>query len=154
MKTINGIRLIENGDKIRCKGITVQVAEIIHQDDFGSEGMEAEFFDTNGNCRNWKQRFDGGFVLNNTPVPPEVIETVKSYFVLNLPEYEVVDVLRKSDHPEDYYLYMVIAKRNTDGTYAFWSSWNQIRKSLNYGSYCITKETAYELAKDRFNHVH
>ena len=64
----------------------------------------------------------------------EVREDIELYFKDHLPKYTVLEIRRKSNHPDDYYLWMVSAKKS-DGTYAVWSSWNQLTKSLNHGPY-------------------
>ena len=45
--------------------------------------------------------------LNLAPVPTEVVEHVKEYLIKRLPQYELIKVVRKSDHIDDDYLYMV-----------------------------------------------
>ena len=71
MITKNGKRILMVGDTIHVpdrelkRFINAKIAEITYQDDFGDDGLECEFRDTDGIYRNWKQRFDGGFVLNN-----------------------------------------------------------------------------------------
>lgn len=66
----------------------------------------------------------------------EVGEHVEFYFKENLPQYTVLEISRKSSHPDDNYLFMVSAKKD-DGTYAVWSSWNESTHSLNHGHYNI-----------------
>ena len=51
----------------------------------------------------------------------EVREHVELYFKENLPKYTVLEIRRKSSHPDDSYLFMVSAKKFS-GTYAVWSS--------------------------------
>lgn len=64
----------------------------------------------------------------------EVRKHIELYFKKNLPQYTVLEIRRKSSHPEDSYLFMVSAKKD-DGTYAVWSSWNDALQSLNHGHY-------------------
>lgn len=64
----------------------------------------------------------------------EVKKHVESYFKEHLPQYKVLEIRRKSYHPDDDYLYMVSAKKD-DGTFAVWASWNETMQSLNYGHY-------------------
>lgn len=91
---------------------------------------------------------------NLTPVPQGVKENVISYLAKNLPQYEMVNVLRKSNHPDDDYLYMVIAKHITNDTYATWTSWNQSTKSLNNGHYGLEDIImAYEVAVENYYRV-
>lgn len=67
----------------------------------------------------------------------EAKKQVELYFGEHLPKYEVLEVRRKSFHPDDSYLYMVSAKKE-DGTYAVWTSWNEETQSLNHGHYNIS----------------
>lgn len=64
----------------------------------------------------------------------EVKKHVESYFKEHLPQYKVLEIRRKSYHPDDDYLYMVSAKKD-DSTFAVWTSWNETMQSLNYGHY-------------------
>ena len=64
----------------------------------------------------------------------EVREHVELYFKENLPKYTVLEIRRKSSHPDDSYLFMVSAK-NDNGTYAVWTGWNELNQSLNHGHY-------------------
>ena len=49
--------------------------------------------------------------------------------------YDFVFVLRKSLHPDDWYLYVVVAKKKDEEEYAFWSCYNDYFQSLNHGHY-------------------
>lgn len=51
--------------------------------------------------------------------------------------YDFICAERKSKHPDDKDLYVVVAKRETITipTYAFWSCYNDSRKTLNHGHY-------------------
>ena len=66
----------------------------------------------------------------------EVAEHVANYFKKNLPDYTVLGIVRKSFHPDDDYLYMVVSKKN-DGSYSFFECWNECTLSLNHGYYGI-----------------
>ena len=79
----------------------------------------------------------------------EVMEDVKAYFNEPLPKYTVLNVRRKSYHPDDSYLYMVSAKKNDD-TYAVWTCWNEETKSLNYGHYNLASEEDCRKLMDEF----
>lgn len=67
----------------------------------------------------------------------EVREHVQLYFKKHLPQYTVLEVRKKSCHPDDWYLYMVSAKNN-EGKYALWTSWNENSQSLNHGHYNLS----------------
>lgn len=94
------------------------------------------------------------FVLRNQPnvskVGPEVKESIIQYFEKELPKYQVRNIYRKSNSPEDYYLYSVVAEKQ-DGTYACWTSFNSETCSLNHGHYDInSREEAVECLKEYF----
>ncbi len=55
--------VLEPGDTIVCKGIRAVIKEVVYQEYWDDYGFITEFFDTNGNYRNWKQGVDGGYVL-------------------------------------------------------------------------------------------
>jgi hypothetical protein len=85
---------------------------------------------------------------NNTPVPQNVKENVKKYLEENNLG-ELVDVMRASDHPEDNYLYHIIAKKRD--TYSMWTSWNETTQCLNFGHYGLeSEEQAREIHKEFF----
>lgn len=67
----------------------------------------------------------------------EVKKHVELYIGEHLPKYEVLEVRRKSFHPDDGHLYMASAKKE-DGTYAVWTNWNEETQSLNHGHYNIS----------------
>lgn len=62
----------------------------------------------------------------------KVTKHILDYFKEHLPQYTVLEVRRKSTHPDDYYLYMVSARKE-NGTYAVWTAWNEDTQSLNHG---------------------
>lgn len=64
----------------------------------------------------------------------DVRKHVELYFKKYLHEYTVLEIRRKSYHPDDDYLWMVSAEKE-DGTFAVWTSWNETSQSLNYGHY-------------------
>ncbi len=66
----------------------------------------------------------------------EAAEHVADYFRKNLPNFTVLGIVRKSLHPDDSYLYMIVSKKD-DGSYAFWDCWNESTQSLNHGHYGI-----------------
>ena len=65
----------------------------------------------------------------------EVVQHVEEYFKKHLQQYTVCEVRRQSYNAEDDYLYMVSGKKEDDGSYAVWMSWNNSIKSLNFGHY-------------------
>lgn len=79
----------------------------------------------------------------------EVWEQVNTYFKEHLPKFDVLNVRKKSYHPDDSYLYMVSAKKD-DGTYAVWTGWNEGTKSLNHGHYNLTSEEDCKKLMDEF----
>lgn len=60
MRIENGIKILEPGDKIRCKENICTIKEITFQEYHEGYGFIAEFRDMNGVYRNWKQEVDGG----------------------------------------------------------------------------------------------
>jgi len=73
----------------------------------------------------------------------EVREHVESYFKEYLSKYTVLEIRRKSFHPDDSHLWMVSAKKD-DGTFAVWTSWNEVLQSLNYGHYNLPSSDCCE----------
>lgn len=68
MVTTENTKKLETGDTIICKGIKATIASITFQEYWGDDktrewGFYAEFRDTNGVYRNWKQYIDGGEVI-------------------------------------------------------------------------------------------
>lgn len=72
-------------------------------------------------------------------VPDNVADSVKQYLDRSFADMKLCHIYRKSNHPDDQYLYMVIAEKN-DGTFSCWSSWNSITGFLNHGHYYLTSE--------------
>lgn len=70
----------------------------------------------------------------------EVYEQVKKYFEEHLPDYELLEVRKKSNHPDDH-LWMVSAFHSKDDTYAFFSCYNSETDSLNHGHYGLRFES-------------
>ena len=87
---------------------------------------------------------------NNTPVPQEVIDHVRKY--LEEMKYELLEVVRQSDHPDDDYLYMVKGKSMTNGWYAVWTCWNEKARSLNYGYYMLDGDEACDKVFKKYFH--
>lgn len=90
---------------------------------------------------------------NIDPVPQNVVSSISEWFEEHLPSYTPLEIYRQSNHPDDDYLYMVIAKK--DGNeFACWTSWNQITGSLNFGHYGYsTEEVCKFTLKSNFNDI-
>lgn len=54
-------------------------------------------------------------------IPKEVEGNIREYFKENLPRYQVIEIRKKSYHPDDDFLYMIASKKD-DGTYTVWTS--------------------------------
>ncbi len=86
-------------------------------------------------------------------VPEEVINNIKEYFLdenNHITQFEVVEVRRASNHPDDNYLYHVIGKNKNTNEYATWTSWNEKTKVLNHGHYNVSLDMAKEISDDYF----
>lgn len=83
-------------------------------------------------------------------ISKEVEVNIKVYFRENLPRYEVLEIRRKSYHPNDSHLFMVASKKD-DGTFAVWTGWNDKTKSLNYGHYDLKDlDTCHKVMDEYF----
>ena len=90
---------------------------------------------------------------NMTCIPDQVVKSLKEYFNEAFPGISICHVYRKSNHPDDYYLYTVTAK-SSDGTYCCWSSWNSLTESLNQGHYGLkTEQNCIDILQDLFNDI-
>lgn len=76
---------------------------------------------------------------------------------------KLVDIMPASEHPDDYYLYHVIAKKpNTnkvfhDGewNYSCWTCYNASTNSLNYGHYNLSSEKeARKICNEMFHRIY
>jgi hypothetical protein len=63
MRIENEIKVLEPGDKIRCRGVTTTIKTVAFQEYYKGDGFDTEFTDVNGIYRNWKQWADGGIVI-------------------------------------------------------------------------------------------
>lgn len=91
-------------------------------------------------------------IAERNKIDQSVVEHVSNYFTdknNSLTAYELVDVVHKSNHPEDDYLYMVVAKKGDE--YAVWTSWNDTMQSLNFGHYGLAKESVEDVLNEYFN---
>ena len=66
----------------------------------------------------------------------EVVEHIADYFKKHLPNYTVMGVGRKSYHPDEAHLYVVLSKKD-DGSYGFCDCWDDKNKTLSRGRYGI-----------------
>ena len=73
--------------------------------------------------------------INNKETERNVSNEINQYFAESEMNYEACEVYRKSNHPNDWNLYMVIAKQKDKDIFATWTSWNDKRKALNCGHY-------------------
>ena len=90
---------------------------------------------------------------NITPVPDDVAASIEDYFKGELKGYKLLSVYRKSNHPDDGYMYMVKALKN-GGEYACWTSWNQTTGSLNNGHYNLpSDDSCMDILKEQFNDI-
>jgi len=98
---------------------------------------------------------------NTSPVPLEVIIDIEHYLKENNLG-ELVDVMRASDHPNDHFLYHVIARKpnnnklfhNGEWNYSCWTCWNDQFKSLNYGHYNLkSEENARKICANHFHRI-
>lgn len=154
---------LEPGDIVICEGIKATIKEIPWQEPWSwRDSYYLEFRDTNGVYRSWKQEYDGGSAyresskvdkLNRYIIPEEVRNEIEMYFAEknSLEYYMVSEVQRASNHPEDNYLYMVIA-RKIDGTYSCWTSYNTTTHCLNYGHYGYSSIEECRKVLDEYYH--
>lgn len=91
-------------------------------------------------------------------VTEDVVKNVEEYFSKeNLLNYEIIDIVDYSEHPDDNCLFMVVAKTK-DGffadDYTVWTCWNNSTKSLNFGHYNISKiEGCKEVVRKYYKHL-
>ena len=69
-------------------------------------------------------------------IPQDVLQRIREE--VNRIGYDYVFVLRKSLHPDDKDLYIVIAQKKDEDEYAFWSCYNDTRQTLNHEHYGYT----------------
>lgn len=78
----------------------------------------------------------------------KTVEDIRSYFREHLPNYEVVEVRRKSYHPDDAHLFMVAARK--EETFFVWTGWNGSRQTLNHGHYNLPNLETCDKIMDEF----
>ena len=153
---------LEPGDTIIVNGVKATIAKIEFQDIYNGD-IHMEFYDTNGVYRSYKSAFDHGTIVRksektinnwkNMNVALEIKKHVIDYFKRELPQYIVLEVVHKSNHPDDDYLFMVAAIHDK-GTYAVWTNWNEYARSLNFGHYDISSiEDCRKLFDENFYNV-
>lgn len=76
------------------------------------------------------------FKLEYGNIPQDALKRIRAE--VNRIGYDSVFVLRKSLHPDDWYLYVVVAKKKDREEYAFWSAYNDCFYTLNHGHYGYT----------------
>ncbi|MDE6602437.1 MAG: hypothetical protein K2K90_09810 [Lachnospiraceae bacterium] len=79
----------------------------------------------------------------------KVREHIELYFKEHLPQYTVLEIRRKSCHPDDAHLFMVSAKKS-NGIYAVWTGWNELSQSLNHGHYDLKSAEKCEKLFEEF----
>lgn len=78
-------------------------------------------------------------------VTQKVKDNILKYFKENLNQYQVEDIVQYSEHPDDDYLFMVVAKKVDSQSWSWWSCWNNTSLSLTYGHYdYLSQEACYE----------
>lgn len=66
-----------------------------------------------------------------------VFYNIEEYFRENNMNYTTFEIFKKSNHPSDDYLFMVIAVNLETLNYAVWTMWNDDRQLLSHGHYDI-----------------
>ena len=79
-----------------------------------------------------------------TTISEEVRKTIEKEVKRISPHYEIKAIIRYK-HPEDHYLYRVVALMTSNDTYTYWNSFNTFTNSLNFGHYQISLEEAMQL---------
>lgn len=88
------------------------------------------------------------------PIGQDVFETLNSYLKSKMPEYRVLNIYRKSNHPEDNYLYSVVGYNVNNNTFCCWSSWNMSLATLNNGHYMLNSQSdAIAILQEQFNDI-
>lgn len=83
----------------------------------------------------------------------EVVGHITAYFEKYLPDYIVLGIGRKSYHPDDAHLYMVLSKKK-DGNYGFYDCWDDAKKILHRKRYGIEFLDSFaELLNERQNNA-
>ena len=83
-----------------------------------------------------------------TTIPEDVRKAIEAEVKSVSPDYEVVNFIRYK-HPDDNYLYRVVAENAEKDTYTYWDCFNTCTGSLNYGHYDISYPEAMKLLWER-----
>ena len=90
--------------------------------------------------------------LNRYEIPREVYRNVTDYLAKELPTYKLECIFRASNHPEDNYLYQVVAK--SENGYACWTCWNETTQLLNYGHYNLANvDSAIRICNEMYHEI-
>lgn len=94
------------------------------------------------------------FIERLDGIPSSVYENIEQYFYDYLPGFKRMLILKASNHPDDHYLYHVIARNTRNNTYTVWTCWNDSTKCLNHGHYGIDNLSwAIGICDDMFHDV-
>lgn len=127
------------------KNVSENLVRVLEQKRNENPGMEIEKF--------LQKDITISYIRSHQPnlsrVPDHVVERVKDYFKINLPQYEVSAVYRNSNHPADANMYSVIGKTE-NGKYSCWTSWNNSIGSLNHGHHNMSLVDAQHIIDNNF----
>lgn len=83
-----------------------------------------------------------------TTIPKEVRKAIEKEVKSIYPAYEIVNIIRYK-HPDDNYLYRVVAEKVGQDTYTYWDCFNTYTGSLNFGHYNLSYVEAMQLIRER-----
>lgn len=158
---------LKSGDILTVDGKVMQIDTISSQlasiEDVGGQykgSIIIKFYDKNGEFHDINS--DENRILMYTEdlvmstwktleVDYKVRKNINAYFKKMLPNYELMSVVRHSNHQNDSHLYMVSAVQKKTGEYAVWTSWNEKTQSLNFGHYWLKPKA--EVVLDIFDNA-
>ena len=79
-----------------------------------------------------------------TTIPEKVRKAIEAEVKSVSSAYEVVNIIRYK-HPDDNYLYRVVAEKVGQDTYTYWDYFNTYTGSLDFGHYDISYAEAMRL---------
>lgn len=79
-----------------------------------------------------------------TTIPEDVRKNIEKEVKNVSPFYEVRNIIRYA-HPDDNYLYKVVAENVSLENYTYWGCFNTSTNSLNFGHYGLALEEAMSL---------